>query len=200
MKKELILVDANDKVIGYGEKFLTHKKGEMHRAFSLFIYSAKERKFFLQKRSIEKYHSGVKWSNSCCSHPYKNETWYESLQRCVSDELNTELVLSKKINCQSNMSPQFIDERLFFAGAFLYFSKYEELSEHEFDYVFIYTVDSNIPDVNFNSSEISEIKWLTLKEIDELLLKHKEEFTSWFPKAYSLAKKGISYFDSIANE
>lgn len=194
MKNELILVNKNNQVIGYEEKLPTHKVGLLHRAFSLFIYSQEDEKFLLQRRSNGKYHSGGKWSNSCCSHPYKNETWYESLQRCVSDELNTELVLSKKINCQSNMSPQFIDERLFFAGSFLYFSKYAELSEHEFDYVFIYTVDSNIPDVNFNSSEISEIKWLTLKEIDELLLKHKEEFTSWFPKAYSLAKKGISCF------
>lgn len=200
MKESLILVDEHDVVIGTAEKIDTHRKGLLHRAFSLFIYCADKKMFLLQKRSNGKYHSGGKWSNSCCSHPYKSETWYESLQRCVSDELNTELVLSKKINCQSNMSPQFIDDRLFFAGSFLYFSKYEELSEHEFDYVFIYTVDSNIPDVNFNSSEISEIKWLTLKEIDELLLKHKEEFTSWFSKAYSLAKKGISYFDSIANE
>lgn len=194
MKNELILVNKNNQVIGYEEKLPTHKAGLLHRAFSLFIYSQEDEKFLLQRRSNGKYHSGGKWSNSCCSHPYKSETWYESLQRCVFDELNTKLVLSKKIICQSNMLPQFIDERLFFAGSFVYFSKYEELSEHELDYVFIYTFDSNIPDVNFNSSEISEIKWLSIKEIDELLLKHNEEFTSWFPKAYSLAKKGISCF------
>lgn len=194
MKNLLILVNKENEIIGYEEKMNVHRLRKLHRAFSLFIYSQNDKKFLLQKRSENKYHSGGKWSNSFCSHPYKNESWYSSLQRAAKDELNLSLKISKNIQCTGKMQPQFIDEKLFFAGSFIYHSDYFDLSEHEFDYVFIYTVDSNIPDVNFNSSEISEIKWLTLKEIDELLLKHKEEFTSWFPKAYSLVKKGISCF------
>ena len=194
MKNLLILVNKENEIIGYEEKMNVHRLRKLHRAFSLFIYSQNDKKFLLQKRSENKYHSGGKWSNSFCSHPYKNESWYSSLQRAAKDELNLSLKISKNIQCTGKMQPQFIDEKLFFASSFIYHSDYFDLSEHEFDYVFIYTVDSNIPNVNFNSSEISEIKWLTLKEIDELLLKHKEEFTSWFPKAYSLAKKGISCF------
>lgn len=195
MKRELILANEKDQVVGYGDKIPIHQAGLLHRAFSLFIYSKDEKKFLLQRRSEQKYHSRGKWSNSCCSHPYKHETWYDTLQRCASDELNIQLELSEKINCQSDMPPQFIDERLFFAGAFIYFSKYEELSEHELDYVFIYVIDSFVPDIKFNRSEISEIKWLSIKEIDEALLSNKENFTSWYSKAYSLTKKGICHVD-----
>lgn len=193
LSKLLICVDDNDKEIGTGEKIDVHKKSQLHRAFSLFVYSEKEQKFLLQKRSEKKYHSGGKWSNSCCSHPYKNETWYESLQRCVSDELNTELVLSKKINCQSNMSPQFIDERLFFAGSFIYHSDYFDLSEHEYDYVFIYFVNSIIPNISFNEDEISNLCWKTKEEIKEWVKETPSDFSSWFKKAFSLVE---NYFGS----
>ena len=141
MKNELIHVNTNDQVVGYGEKISTHKAGLLHRAFSLFIYSKNDKKFLLQKRSIEKYHSGGKWSNACCSHPYRNETWYESLQRSASDELNLTLDIHKGINCNSKTEPQYIDDNLFFAGTFMYYSDYKELSEHEFDYVFIYVMN-----------------------------------------------------------
>mgnify|MGYP002244433138 CR=1 FL=1 len=95
--------------------------------FSLFIYCADKKMFLLQKRSKEKYHSGGKWSNSCCSHPYKSETWFESLQRAVCDELNLSLYINKDISCKSSDSPVYLDKTLFFAGSFIYSSKYDEL-------------------------------------------------------------------------
>lgn len=191
MKKSLILVDEYDVEIGTAEKIDTHRKGLLHRAFSLFIYCADRKMFLLQKRSKEKYHSGGKWSNSCCSHPYRNETWYESLQRSASDELNLTLDIHKVINCNSKMEPQYIDDNLFFAGTFMYYSDYEELSEHEFDYVFIYVMDSAFNEVNANPSEVSETKWLTVDAIEKWLVQEPDDFSTWFEKAFDLAKKSL---------
>lgn len=191
MKKELILVNTNDQVVGYGDKLPIHKAGLLHRAFSLFIYSKEEKKFLLQKRCKQKYHSGGKWSNSCCSHPYKNETWYESLQRSASDELNLTLDIHKEINCDSIREPKYIDDNLFFAGTFIYYSDYNELSEHEFDYVFIYVMDSDKQNINFNKSEVSAIKWQTLSDIDEWIAKCPNDFSSWFDNALHLVKKSL---------
>ncbi len=191
MKNELIHVNTNDQVVGYGEKISTHKAGLLHRAFSLFIYSKNDKKFLLQKRSIEKYHSGGKWSNACCSHPYRNETWYESLQRSASDELNLTLDIHKGINCNSKTEPQYIDDNLFFAGTFMYYSDYKELSEHEFDYVFIYVMNYDKQNINFNESEVSAIEWLTLSDIDEWIEKHPNDFSSWFNNALNLVKKSL---------
>ncbi len=191
MNKELIYVDEQDCIVGFGEKIQTHKDGHLHRAFSLFIYDKDKKRFLLQRRNENKYHSGGKWSNACCSHPYKNETWYESLQRGVSDELNLSLDICEDINCDSKTLPQFLDNKLFFAGSFIYFSNYEDLCEHELDYVFIYVIDTAIQDINFNESEISALKWLTLSEIAEWIKKYPNDFSSWFNNAFHLVKKSL---------
>lgn len=192
MKNELIHVNTNDQVVGYGEKITTHKAGLLHRAFSLFIYSKSDKKFLIQKRSIEKYHSGGKWSNSCCSHPYRNETWYDSLQRASSDELNLSLKINRSIQCKSNLQPQFIDDNLFYSGSFIYYSGFDNmLSEHELDYVFVYFIDSIISRINFNKSEVSDIKWLSAKEIKDLLDNSPADFSSWFINAFELVEKSL---------
>lgn len=191
MKNLLLLVNKENEIIGYEEKMNVHRLRKLHRAFSLFIYSQNDKKFLLQKRSENKYHSGGKWSNSCCSHPYKNETWYESLQRSASDELNLTLDIHKEINCDSMREPQYIDDNLFFAGTFIYYSDYNELSEHEFDYVFIYVMNYDKQNINFNESEVSEIEWLTLSDIDEWIEKHPNDFSSWFNNALNLVKKSL---------
>lgn len=191
MNNELIHVDEQDCIIGFGEKISIHKKGHLHRAFSLFIYSKKDKKFLMQKRSLLKYHSGGKWSNSCCSHPYKNETWYEALQRSVSNELNLSLEIGEDIHCDSKMSPQFLDEKLFFSGSFIYQSNYENLSEHELDYVFIYVIDSTLTNIPFNKSEVSEVKWQTKNEIKNWLKKSPDDFSSWFKTALSFVESNF---------
>jgi isopentenyl-diphosphate delta-isomerase len=55
--KEVILVDENDKKIGLCEKIEAHKKGLLHRAFSVFSFNSKG-ELLLQRRALEKYHSG----------------------------------------------------------------------------------------------------------------------------------------------
>ena len=131
----------------------------------------------MQKRSLLKYHSGGKWSNSCCSHPYKNETWYEALQRSVSNELNLSLEIRK--------------QKLFFSGSFIYQSNYENLSEHELDYVFIYVIDSTLTNIPFNKSEVSEVKWQTKNEIKNWLKKSPDDFSSWFKTAFSFVESNF---------
>lgn len=62
MKESLILVDEHDVAIGTAEKIDTHRKGLLHRAFSLFIYCADKKMFLLQKgvkKSITLAGSGV---------------------------------------------------------------------------------------------------------------------------------------------
>lgn len=105
--------------------------------------------------------------------------------------MNLSLEISRDIHCAGNMLPQFIDERLFFAGSFIYFSKYKELSEHEYDYVFIYLVDSDIPEISFNLSEVSEIEWKTKDEIKEWMKEALDEFSSWFKSAFELVEKSM---------
>jgi isopentenyl-diphosphate delta-isomerase type 1 len=74
----VILVDHNDVAIGTMEKMEAHRKGQLHRAFSVLVYNSKG-EILLQKRALNKYHSGGLWTNACCSHPLSQEKKWKML-------------------------------------------------------------------------------------------------------------------------
>ena len=55
--EKVILVDEQDKAIGAMDKMEAHRRGILHRAFSILIFNSKG-EVLLQKRSKNKYHSG----------------------------------------------------------------------------------------------------------------------------------------------
>ena len=82
----ILLVDENNFSIGYEEK-IVHEKALLHRAFSVLLFNQKGQ-MLIQKRAKEKYHSGEKWANPCCSHQEYNETLNSAIMRCCKNELN----------------------------------------------------------------------------------------------------------------
>ena len=121
--EEVILVNEKDKVLGYMEKQEAHIKGLMHRAFSIFVFNDKN-ELLLQKRAVEKYHSGGLWTNTCCSHPRKNETNIEAAYRRLNEEMGMSCVLNKVFT-------------------FTYKATLDKgLTEHEFDHVFFWFYQS----------------------------------------------------------
>lgn len=194
MEELLVWVDENDEVIGYGEKMYTHQKGQLHRAFSVFIYDLKNEKMLLQKRAKEKYHSGGRWSNACCSHPHKDELWCPTISACLKKELGITAEFSGIDTIQFLECPPVMEEQyIHFAGKFKYYSQYENNSEHEIDYVFVYHHDFSGENIPFNKEEAEEIKWISLPELETWLKEHPEDFTSWFADAYELFKYQMKY-------
>ena len=154
---ELVLVNLYDEEIGSGEKAEVHEKGLLHRAFSVFLVN--DGKMLIQKRNINKYHSGGLWTNACCSHPRRGEQLTEAVHRRLVEELG--------IDCDV--------EELF---SFMYRTAFSEnLFEYEFDHVFLGRYDGPIA---LNEEEASEIKWVTLEELKEDVVAHPERYTSWF--------------------
>jgi isopentenyl-diphosphate delta-isomerase len=67
--EKVILVDEEDRLLGTAEKLAAHRDGgQLHRAFSIFIFDGQGR-MLLQQRAAEKYHFRGKWTNACCGHP-----------------------------------------------------------------------------------------------------------------------------------
>ena len=66
MFNRVVLVDQKNNEIGTEDKLDAHKKGLLHRAFSIFIFNDNNQ-ILLQKRSDVKYHSAGLWSNTCLS-------------------------------------------------------------------------------------------------------------------------------------
>lgn len=179
----IVLVDENDTEAGFEEKLFTHRKALLHRAFSVFIYNESKGEILLQRRAKSKYHSGGLWTNSCCSHQRKGEKMSDALARCIKDELCAEFDIEKKMS----------DGKIKHLGKFKYFADFGNLAEYEIDNVFLFYVsDEEIHLLSPIPNEIDEIKWLTLKEINIALSERGEEFTAWFPKAYSFVKEHLS--------
>ena len=67
-EEKVILVNEHNRATGLAGKTLAHRRGLLHRAFSIFLVDARGR-VLLQRRNPAKYHSGGLWANSCCGHP-----------------------------------------------------------------------------------------------------------------------------------
>ena len=87
---QVILVDEHDQEIGTMEKMEAHRKGVLHRAFSVILVNDKG-EMLLQRRAAHKYHSGGLWTNTCCSHPQPGESVIDGARRRLKEELNIEL-------------------------------------------------------------------------------------------------------------
>src|ERR1035437_238790 len=138
--KKVILVDENDVPRGTMEKMEAHRKGELHRAFSIFVFNSNG-ELLLQRRAVDKYHSGGLWTNTCCSHPQPGENLMESAQKRLNEEMGIECALEPVFH-------------------FIYKTKLNnELTEHELDHVFIGNY-SDSPKIN--TQEAAEWKYMAI--------------------------------------
>ena len=86
MEERVILVNAQDEQIGTMPKMEAHEKAVLHRAFSVFIFNAKN-ELMLQQRAAHKYHSPLLWTNTCCSHQRVGESNLEAGTRRLQEEM-----------------------------------------------------------------------------------------------------------------
>lgn len=163
MQQDVILVNELDEVMGVMEKMEAHRRGVLHRAFSVFIFDAAGR-MLLQQRAMKKYHGGGLWTNACCSHPYPEESVEVGARRRLREELGFTVGLQKIFS-------------------FRYKAAVENgLIEHEYDHVFAGEYDGIItPD----AGEVADYTYCSMEEIKESLQNHPGRFTEWFKIAFS---------------
>ncbi|MDO9185278.1 MAG: isopentenyl-diphosphate Delta-isomerase [Bacteroidia bacterium] len=156
--KNVILVDENDVPRGIMEKMEAHRKGELHRAFSIFVFNSNN-ELLLQRRALNKYHSGGLWTNTCCSHPLPDENIKESAHKRLQEEMGFDCILNNSFH-------------------FIYKTELDNgLIEHELDHVFIGHYDNN-PIINFE--EAMDWKYNSIDEIKQNLKINPEQYTVWF--------------------
>ena len=154
---DVVLVDETDQQVGVKEKIQAHKDGNLHRAYSVFIFNSKN-ELLLQKRSNKKYHSAGKWTNTCCSHPFPGQ----DLKTAATERLKNEM----GIYCE-------LEEKF----SFKYKAKLENgLIEHEYDHVFFGYCNQN---PSPNPDEVSEWKWISIENLKQDLTDNPEKYTPW---------------------
>ena len=195
MSEMIILVDENDQEIGYGEKLQVHRENRLHRAFSIFIADRKEKKLLLQKRALDKYHSGGLWTNACCSHPRMGETMRDALVNRLKVELGLEVPEDLRI-LQADDAAGFRksggENVIYETGSFRYFAPFDGLSEHEIDHVFVYFSGPEGFEKDaftLNPQEVAETVWIRIGDLTDWMAEAPDDFTAWFRPAYALAEK-----------
>lgn len=161
--EELILVDRDDKEIGYLSKARCHDgDGVLHRAFSLFLFNDAG-ELLLQQRSDKKRLWPGYWSNSCCSHPRRGESMETATMRRLADELN-------------------IGASLEHVYRFCYTAEFNEAgSENELCHVYLGRISGKAQP---NDSEIADIRYVSSGALDEELSRYPERFTPWFKQEW----------------
>jgi isopentenyl-diphosphate delta-isomerase len=140
------------------DKLKAHESGLLHRAFSIFLFNSKG-EMLLQKRASEKYHSPEQWTNAVCSHPKIDETYLEAANRRLREELGINTNLQEKFN-------------------FIYKAEVgQNLWEHELDYVFVGKFEGNF---NLDKNEVSEVRYISMQNLESETLDNPENFTEWF--------------------
>jgi isopentenyl-diphosphate delta-isomerase len=170
--ERVIVVDEHDRPLGTADKLEAHRdEGELHRAFSIFVFDAGGR-MLLQQRSATKYHFPLLWTNACCSHPRPGESVAGAARRRAREELGVDL------------QPRA-------AFSFVYEARDEQtgLIEREFDHVMIARLDA-APEPN--GDEIAALEWVDPRALLRDVETRPHRYTPWLRVAMpKLAARGL---------
>jgi geranylgeranyl diphosphate synthase type I len=176
MAEAVIQVTENDEVIGPISKFDSHNQvGSFHRAFSVLLFDSSGR-LLLQRRASHKITFPDVWANSCCSHPLHSEDEMES-----KNNLGVKRAAVRKLEQELGIAPSQVPlDKFHFVTKMRYQARQDEdWIEREVDHCLVIHADV---DVNPNPNEVSEIKWVSQSELEELLIADDSEniIAPWF--------------------
>lgn len=159
----VILVNHNDEPLGLMEKMDAHRKGLLHRAFSVMIFNSYGH-VLLQQRASSKYHSPGLWTNACCSHQHPETEEIAWIKSRMKFEMG--------FGCEITLKYKFIYKAHFENG----------LTEHELDYIYEGIFNGNpMP----NPSEVSSWRWVRLEELKQEINVVPSNYTFWFKEIIS---------------
>ncbi|MFN8287355.1 MAG: isopentenyl-diphosphate Delta-isomerase [Chitinophagales bacterium] len=158
-EEQVVLVDEQNEVLGYVGKLEAHTKGLLHRAISVIIFNDKG-EMLVQQRALSKYHWAGIWSNTCCSHPRKNESFKAAAERRLFEELGFRTPLKEEFH--------FIYKAHDAASG---------LTEWEYDTVFTGVFTGHF---EFNKEEIAAVRWMKTEDVLKDIKEKPEEYSFWF--------------------
>ena len=156
---QLILVDSDDREIGYLAKADAHVgSGVLHRAFSVFVFNP-EGELLLQLRAEGKRLWPGYWSNTCCSHPRRGEKMDSAIARRLREELGMRAELE-------------------FLFKFQYQTQYDAHgAEHELCWVY---AGRSTERPRANVQEIAAWRYVTPQALQAEIACAPKIFTPWF--------------------
>lgn len=141
------------------DKLEVHQRGLRHKAISVFVMQGD--KVLLQRRALGKYHTPGLWTNTCCTHPF----WEESDMACATRRLNEELGIA-------GLDLQHRGEIEYRADVG------NGLIEHELVQVYVAQAPAHLA-IAPNPDEVDQTDWIALPALQQMVADLPELFTPW---------------------
>lgn len=170
---QVILVDEHDHPTGTMEKHEAHHRGLRHRAISVYVFN-RAGELLLQRRAAGKYHCGGLWSNTCCGHPYPEESSKHAAERRLREEMGVQVELHKLFE---------FSYRLELANG---------MTENEYGHLFG-AVDEQPP--RLDPEEADDFRYVAVPELEAEMAAHPERFTPWFLICYPTFRQYLQSHD-----
>lgn len=170
MGSKIIIVNKNDKVIGYKDRDKI-TSSDIYRVSSLWIVNSKG-ETLLARRAYTKSHDPGKWGPAVAGTVEKGETYYSNIIKESGEELG--LLDVKPIKAHK--------ERFF--GKWTYFCQWYMLKDKKSEV-----------DFKINRHEIVEIRWFSKKALKKELDEKPEEFIGSIENWVKLFDKFSGYVD-----
>jgi isopentenyl-diphosphate delta-isomerase len=158
-EEQVICVDRYDRTRGSAGKLEVHRRGQLHRAFSILVFNERQ-ELLLQRRADCKYHFAGLWSNTCCGHPRPGEGTEAAARRRLREELGFTAPLAEH-------------KQLIYRAR----DPVSGLIEHEYLHVFQGTFSgAPVP----SPEEVGAWGWISISEVRGSLAERPDTFTPWF--------------------
>ena len=127
----------------------------------MFLFSGKE--LLIQQRALSKYHTPGLWANTCCTHPY----WQETSEACAKRRLYQELGI--------NVSELVYKDKIEYKAEVV-----NDLIEHEIVDIFVCYFDKKSSvTISINPEEVMSTKWINIEKLISEIRKNPDQFTPW---------------------
>ena len=155
---DILLVDEDNNPVGTGEKMDVHRRGLLHRAFSVLVYNEK-REMLLHRRASVKYTCPGLWSNACCSHPRPGDHLLLAAKKRLKEEMGISIPIKET------------------GVEFVYRVRVGDLTEYEYDHLLYGQFDG---EPKINPEEADEWKWMAFGDIRADMKINPQAYTPWF--------------------
>jgi isopentenyl-diphosphate Delta-isomerase len=155
----VILVDEDNRVVGTMPKSEVHgATTPLHRAFSAFVFRARDRQLLLQQRSARKKTWPLVWSNTCCGHPTPGET--------------NEAAAMRRLKFELGLKPVQLEE----VAPYRYCHTRDGTMENEVCPILVGVVDH---EPAINPDEVESVRWVAWRDFLESTEADPSRFSEW---------------------
>lgn len=168
----VLLCDVNGAVTSTSERSDAHASpGQLHRAFSVFVFRKGKNELLIQQRSDKKMLFPLFWANTCCSHLREGEVLPDAAQMRLYEELG--------FTCPLVVGPSFVYRADDPTG---------RGTEYEYDTILMGTV-TGTPPLKLDPSEVAAAKWISTEELTKDMHMHPLLYAPWFHLAFPMVMR-----------